>query len=94
MACLKGLTALMLTHVRFTPQVYALFDAVAITVSISMHIEASTPSSAAAPFRSLLWLMSSAPHNQDMYRHLLLTLSPPIALVLVVAAAHARPLRS
>ena len=32
--------------------------------------------------------------HQDMYRHFLLTLSPPIALVLVVAAAHARPLRS
>ena len=42
MACLKGLTALMLTHVRLTPQVDALFDAVAITVSISMRIEAST----------------------------------------------------
>ena len=42
MACLKGLAALVLTHVRLTPQVDALFDAVAITVSISMRIEAST----------------------------------------------------
>ena len=42
MACLKGLTALMLTHVRLTPQVDVPFDAVAISISIFVHMEAST----------------------------------------------------
>ena len=42
MACLKGLTALVLTHVRLTPQVNVLFDAVAIAISIFMHMEART----------------------------------------------------
>ena len=42
MACLKGLTALVLTHVRLTPQVNVLFDAAAIAISILMHMEAST----------------------------------------------------
>ena len=42
MACLKGLTALMLTHVRLTPQVDALFYADAIEFSISTRIEVSS----------------------------------------------------
>ena len=42
MVCLKGLTALILTHVRLTPQVDVPFDAVAISISIFVHMEAST----------------------------------------------------
>ena len=41
MACLKGLTAPVLTHVRLTPQVDVLFDANEIAVSIFMRIEPS-----------------------------------------------------
>ena len=39
MACLKGLTAPVLTHVRLTPQVDALFDANEIAASILMCID-------------------------------------------------------
>ena len=42
MACLKGLTALVLTHMRLTQQVDVIFDAVTISISIFVRIEAST----------------------------------------------------
>ena len=41
MACLKGLTELVLTHMRLAPQVDVLFDANEIAVSIFMRIEPS-----------------------------------------------------
>ena len=50
MACLKGLTALVLTHVRLTPQVNVLFDAVAIAIAIFMHMGGEHPHPRSCPF--------------------------------------------
>ena len=92
MACLKGLIELVLTHVRLTLQVDVLFYANEIAASIFVRIEVSGLIGSRTPsLTPRAQLMGS--QNENMYGNLLFTLSPPIALVLVVASALARPLR-
>ena len=92
MACLKGLIEFVLTHVRLPLQADVPFDANEIGASIFMRIEPSGLIGGRTPsLTPRAQLMGS--QNESMYGNLLFTLSPPIALVLVVASALARPLR-